>query len=247
MPWWTLTTLLFAAAMPSFAQEKLEPPRVALASPLAIPAGQTTKVTLRGWKLDETTEVKPSSAEASIKILSKGKADVPNRQDAKQIGDTQVEIELAAPVGMAAGEISLMLATSHGETAPYALLIGGEHPLAAEKETNQGFRQAQQITIPQIIDGQIQAERDVDVYSFEAAQDQRLLVEVIARRRGSGLDGVLTLYDERGNIMASQDDAADSPDPRLEVSIPAAGRYFLSMLDAHDCGGPAHPYRLVVR
>ena len=68
-----------------------------------------------------------------------------------------------------------------------------------------------------------------------------------AARYGSGLDAALTLYDAAGQQLASNDDRGDNLDPRLEVTLPRAGVYYLSLIDAHDTGGPAHVYRLVVR
>jgi hypothetical protein len=32
-----------------------------------------------------------------------------------------------------------------------------------------------------------------------------------------------------------------------KVTLPKTGTYYLSLLDAHDQGGPEHVYRLVVR
>ena len=36
-------------------------------------------------------------------------------------------------------------------------------------------------------------------------------------------------------------------DSRLEVTLPRDGPYYVSVIDAHDQGGPAHVYRLIVR
>jgi hypothetical protein len=33
----------------------------------------------------------------------------------------------------------------------------------------------------------------------------------------------------------------------LEVTLPKAGVYHVSVIDAHDAGGPAHVYRLTIR
>lgn len=65
-------------------------------------------------------------------------------------------------------------------------------------------------------------------------------------RRGDGFDAMLTLYNERAQQIAFHDDLPKSRDARLEVELPADGVYFLVLIDAHDRGGPTHPYRLVV-
>ncbi len=115
--------------------------------------------------------------------------------------------------------------------------------LAAEDD---GFRQAQQIQIPQTVDGQIHGDKNVDVFSFDIADPQSVTFEVLARRHGSGLDSLLTLFDHRGHIVAVNDDHDGTTDSRITTEL-AAGKYFISLQDAQDHGGPAHPYRLVVQ
>ena len=66
-------------------------------------------------------------------------------------------------------------------------------------------------------------------------------------RHGTALDSILTLYDAAGRELASNDDIEASVDSRLEVTLPRDGPYYVSVIDAHDQGGPAHVYRLVVR
>jgi len=140
----------------------------------------------------------------------------------------------------------LTVVTPTGNSQPHKLLIGGAFPVVLDKEANDGFRQAQPIRLPQIIDGQIHSDRNVDVFSFEVIDSTKVVIEVFARRHGSGLDSLLTLYDARGSIITVNDDQTDTTDSRLEQTVPA-GRYFIDLQDAHDHGGPTHPYRLIVQ
>lgn len=227
------------------AEDKPEPPRIALASPFAIPPNASTKVILRGWKLNREIEANTAAAGATVKVLKHEAAAVPNGQDAKQIGDSLVELEVTIPEGFAAETLPLTLSAGGAESMPYSLLVGGGHPVIAETEPNDGFRQAQSLPVPFIIDGQVHADRNVDVYAVDLTADQRLKVEIIARRQGSGLDSLLTIFDAKGRKIAVNDDA-DGADSKLEIPL-AAGRYFLIVQDAHDHGGPAHPYRLIVQ
>ncbi len=241
--WWAKPTLLLLlCASTALAQDNK--PRIGMAVPLAAPVAATTKVKLRGWNIDQASEVKSSTDKVAVKILNKGGAPVPNQQDAKQIGDKQIEVELTVAADAPAGDIMLTAVTPMGEAA-YAFAIGAPHPLVAEKEGNESFRGAQAIVIPQVIDGMIQGDRDVDVFAIELPQPQRIVVEVLAARRGSGLDGFLTIYDARSNIVAQNDDAGGTTDSRIEQTLPA-GKYYIAVQDAHDRGGEAHPYRLIV-
>ena len=242
-----VTIASIAALSASHAAAADDAPVVKLASPLGVAKGTTTKVVLRGLKLDNAETVECSDGKSTAKIISQGNAPVPNQQNAQKIGDRQVEIELTIPDDAPAGELGLVVVTPAGKSEPYPLLVGGEFPLVAEQEGNDGFRQAQAIQLPQIVEGSIHGERNVDCYVIDGQAGQSLTMEVVAERRGSGLDALLSLYNERAQWLANCDDLPDSRDARLEFTFPAAGKYFIVVQDAHDLGGPAHPYRLIVR
>ncbi len=228
------------------AEKKVEPPRVAMCVPLAVATGGTTKLVVRGWALDSAKEVRSSSPQVSFKVLSVASVAVPNGQDAKQIGDTQIELEVTVAEGIEPGEATLTVVSSTGESPPHRLLIGSVLPLVAESEPHDGFQQAQPIQIPQAVDGQIYSDKNVDVFAFDIADPQSVTIEVLARRHGSSLDSLLTLFDHRGNIVAVNDDLDGTTDSRITAEL-AAGKYFVSLQDAHDHGGPAHPYRLIIQ
>src|SRR5207248_3062409 len=89
-------------------------------------------------------------------------------------------------------------------------------------------------------------DRDVDVFRFAGKAGEVVHVEVRAARLGSPVDGLLTLYDADRRVLALCDDADGSLDPVLSVTLPKDGAYFVSLIDAHDVGGPMFPYRLTV-
>jgi hypothetical protein len=254
--WWVVSGVLAfnLAALASFAQEKPEPPRVMLASPLAVSPGKPITLTLRGLKLDETSRVEIGGVDGltELPIKKKEKTGLPPQVDVKEAGDTQVEVELTLPAGFTGQSVSLTLDTPAGKTAPSELLVLPADQLVAEVEPNGGFRQPQSIALGQQIQGSIYQQRDVDVYQFTGKAGQQIAVEVTAHRRGSTLDGHVTLFDAQGRILATADDAPNtggisSRDPLLTFTLPADGTYLLSLIDAHDRGGPTHPYLLQVR
>jgi hypothetical protein len=244
--------LLLAATFSLPAQEKKPPekkdaPQVIVAIPLGVPAGKATKVTLRGLKLDTAAEVRFPTTKATAKVVSKGKATVPNMQDAKHVGDTQIEVEVTLPADVAEGTAEFVVVTPGGESAAHKLLVEKTIPVIAEKEGNNGFKQAQPIALPQAVDGVISQNQDVDVFRFEGKAGQRVVVEVLAARYGSALDSFLSLHDAGGRLLATNDDIEGSVDSRVELTLPKDGVYFATVIDAHDTGGPAHVYRLVVK
>lgn len=221
-------------------------PRITMVIPLGVSPGTPTKITIRGLKLAQATALRCSDPKATVKILSKGPAPVPDKNPAK-VGDTQIVAQVTLPSGNPAGPVTLVVVTPGGETAPHRLLVETALPVVAEKEPNDGFRQAQKIQVPQVIDGLIDPPKDVDVFRFEGKAGQKVACEVVAARHGSALDSILTLYDAGGQQLASNDDGEGSRDSRLEITLPHAGTYYLAVMDAHDQGGPEHVYRLVVR
>src|SRR5262245_54005216 len=79
-----LGTLSLLAAPWAPAQDKKKPdpkntPKVTVVLPLAAAPGQTTKLTVRGLFLDDAKEVRFADAKITAKILSKGKANVPDK------------------------------------------------------------------------------------------------------------------------------------------------------------------------
>jgi hypothetical protein len=232
--------------------ENKDQPKVLLAAPLGLPLGATTKLTLRGLKLDTASEVRlllPGAAapdQAAIKQLAAGKAEVPAGQEAARIGDTQVELEITLPAELPEGPLAVAVKTSGGESSPHELLLY-RGPLFVEEEPNDGFREARPVVAPRAIDGAIRQAQDVDVFRYEASPGEKLIVEVLAARHGSPLDSIVTLYAADGRELTANDDFDASGDSRLEVTLPKAGVYYISLQDAHDQGGPAHVYRLLLR
>ena len=152
--WCLLATISLLAggavhAQDAAAEKKAEPPRIAMCVPLAVPVSQTMKMVVRGWALASATEVRSSSPQVSFKVLSAASVAVPNGQDAKQIGDTQMELEVTVVDGVEPGEAILTVHSPTGESPPHRLLIGSVHPLVADIEPNDGFQEAQQIQVLQ--------------------------------------------------------------------------------------------------
>ncbi len=239
-----LSLLTNALQAQSKKPEAKSQPSVRMTVPLGVSPGIPTKVTIRGTKLDTATAIRFPGSQATAKIIAKGPAPLSNNKNAAKEGATQVTIEVALPAACPRGTVSFVVVTPAGETAPHTLLVAPKAEVLREKEPNNGFRQAQTIRFPAAIDGTIDPPKDVDVFRFEGRAGQRVRFEVLAARYGSALDSVLTLYDAAGHEIATADDQGDNRDSLLEATLPRAGVYYLSLVDAHDQGGKAFPYRL---
>lgn len=238
--------------------EKKKEPRVTLVAPLAVTAGSTVTLRVRGLELSEAKELRFPDAKVAprAEIKAGAKVPVPERLEAKDVGDTQVEVELTLPAEAPPGELSLVVVTPSGETRPHALTVHPAGALADEKEPNAGFRTAPELLASSgsaAVRGVIQENNDVDVFRFTGKAGQTLKAEVTAARRGSALDAVLTLYDAGGRVVAMDDDARSESDPQaardpsLSITLHADGVYYLAITDANNRGSAAHPYVLSAR
>jgi hypothetical protein len=221
------------------AAKPAELPKLVVAVPLGVTAGATTKITLRGQKLDGITDVHCQASAATVKLLKKSTA-----SDIPHVGNTQAEIELTLPADFADATVEVSVDNAAGESKPLKLIVD-KKPAVPEKEPNNGFAQAQPIAIGQTVAGAIDRGFDVDVYRFEGKAGQTITAEVFANRLGSPLDSFLTLYTGDGQTVIANDDLdATTSDSRLEATLPRDGAYYLVLVDANDHGGPAHVYRL---
>ena len=132
---------------------------------------------------------------------------------------------------------------------PFAVDALPEHQ---EKEPNNWPVNAQQVTLPLIINGRIGRPNDVDVFSFAGRAGDEIVAEVYARRLNSPLDSVLRLTDAQGKQLAMNDDHEDKgsglnthhADSYLRATLPADGTYYIHLTDMQHQGGPEFAYRL---
>jgi hypothetical protein len=118
-------------------------------------------------------------------------------------------------------------------------------------EANQSFDRASRIEAPVTLNGRIRQRGEAHYFRFAVKRGQRYIMEVQARRLGSPLDSILTLFNSQGGQLAEQDDT-DMGDPllthhadsRLDYTFPADGDYVLRIQDAQGRGGEECAYRL---
>lgn len=98
---------------------------------------------------------------------------------------------------------------------------------------------------PVALNGIIDAKDDIDYFKFKAKKDQQFDFTIFARRLNSPLDSVLTIYNDKGAGIASNDDSG-GPDSYLRWKAPADGDYFVSVKDQMSRGGLDFVYRLEI-
>jgi hypothetical protein len=243
-----LPFVLLPTASAQQKKDKTPDPKILYPVPLMARPGEKQKLALRGTNLDAVKEVKVEGPEGTTaKVLGAKKVPVPNNFPAGHVGDSEVEIELDLPTDAKPGGVKLTAVREGLESPAYTLPIRDDLPVVAEKEPNDGFDGAQPIHVPCAVEGTIKNERDPDVYRFEGKKGEKVRVEVQAARLGSPVDALVSVYDATRRLIDQADDTDGSPDPVLVVTLPRDGTFFVTVIDAHDLGGPNFGYRLVVK
>lgn len=189
-------------------------PLITSVFPMGCRMGQTCEVKLTGWNLKSTT--------------------------------TTVDA-----TGLRPGVIPLSVERSRHESnmAPFEI---GALPETVEAEPNNEPDQAQPVELPLTINGRTRTKGDVDRYLFRGKRGQQLVAEVRARRLGSPIDSLLKLTGPDGKLLAASDDFADpgagltthQADSRIAFTLPADGKYQVTLSDAQGRGGQNYGYRL---
>ena len=106
---------------------------------------------------------------------------------------------------------------------------------------------------PLVICGNISTPGDVDTFRFKGKKGMKFHGEIAARRDGSPLDAVLTLYGPDGKQLQQADDDAkqlnvgmilQQIDPALRLTLPADGVYTVKVADLNKEGGKEFRYKL---
>jgi hypothetical protein len=136
----------------------------------------------------------------------------------------------------------LRAVSPNGPSNPFPFVIS-DLPQFLEQEPNSSPTHANSVSLPGAINGRIQNAKDYDAFKFRVETNQRFVFEVAAQRYGSPLDALLTLTDERGNVLQRNDDA-NGPDARIDQTFAAAGEYILFIEDLLERGGREFTYRI---
>jgi hypothetical protein len=223
---------------------KKEPAGITAVDPASLIAGSKVSLKIRGFKLKEATEIRfPKAPGVKAEIKEKKDAAQPAGLENKQVGESQIVLELTLPADLQVGSLEYVVVTPAGE-APGRVTIVAPAQVMDEKEPNNGFRNAQKLEPGKAVRGAIQPDKDVDVFEYAAGAGKKIKVSVTG---GSSLlmDAALSCYDSHGHLLAMADDT-DGRDPSLTLTPAADGPVFLCVSDAHDKGGEWHSYLLTV-
>lgn len=139
---------------------------------------------------------------------------------AEKKGQLTVHADAETPCGVH----WLRFYNQEGASALRPFVIGGISE-RLEKEPNNELTAAQAVELPTIVNGRLEKSGDVDTYSMELESGQQLVAALDAHQKfGAPLDAVLQIVDEKGFVVAQNDDSRRL-DPLLIFTAPKSGTY----------------------
>ena len=101
--------------------------------------------------------------------------------------------------------------------------------------------------VPVAINGRLLNPGALDRYRLAVSPGQKLRFDVLARRAGSALDGVLSIQNEQGGELAANDDRPGTSDPGLDFTVPeGVNALVLAIRDLQSRGGADYVYRILI-
>jgi hypothetical protein len=133
-------------------------------------------------------------------------------------------------------------------------LLVVDTPVTLEAEPNDTPEKAQPITLPAVVSGRFDRERDADWYEFVTTDAGPYAFEVYCERIGGRADPYLVVADTKGTRLAELDDfghrinAFDGHlrDPSGLVNLSAKTKYRVLVQDRYRRGGARYQYVLTV-
>jgi hypothetical protein len=149
--------------------------------------------------------------------------------------------------GAAAGQpLLLNVKRTSGQASGLASLATTELTVVAESTSGDKSDEATPATLPCIVSGTLEAERDRDLFQFEAKKGASIRFTARTRSLGSAAVVVLRVLNGAGNQLA-ESPVTDSDEPILEFTVPDDGTYKLAVEELAGRGGPDYVYAIECR
>src|SRR5262245_31114419 len=232
-------------------------PQVENVFPRAVQAGKSTELSVFGRNLG--TGARPSSWKTFDLPLDESRMSVEAPADVLDLGayrffehPTDHSVLPSAATCTVRG---FQVRPKFGDAfAGAETLLVVDTPVTLEAEPNDAPEKAQPITLPAVVSGRFDRERDADWYEFETTDAGQYDFQVYCERIGGRADPYLVIADARGTRVAELDDfghrinAFDGHlrDPSGLVNLSAKTKYRVLVQDRYRRGGARYQYVLTV-
>jgi hypothetical protein len=245
MIWLVAAKFMLFSSLATEQAKKSPPPKLLVTSQVMLSPGKTTKVILRGTQFDFVNGIQMEPAQGVVKLLNKPKKSPPqNTISVDRLGDWEIEAEIELPKDTKESHVALQLTSPSGASSPLRFRIMDAAKRLEEKEPNNGYATAQVITLPGLVEGRIEKERDVDVYRVNGLPGEVIGITLESRTLGSAADLLVSVTDARGRMLETTFDVKTQT---TSVVLPPGGACCITVQEASDLGGAFFGYLLHVR
>jgi len=233
-------------------------PQVATVFPRAVQAGKSTELSVFGRNLGPGS--KPSSWREFDLPLDEARFTVTPPADVLDLGAYRYfehptdhgPLPTAATFTLRGFQVQPKFGDALTNAHPLLLV---DTPITLEVEPNDTPDQAQPITLPAVVSGRFDRERDADWYDFETAEAGPYTFEVYCERLGGRADPYLVVMDSKGARVTELDDfgprvnAFDGHlrDPSGQVNLVGKTKYRVLVQDRYRRGGARSQYVLTIK
>lgn len=230
--------------IPALAAPRKKKAGAAKEKPMVVPAGVPAIFELQPRGIQRGTSVEVKLIGTNLMALTGMKFYNPKltgelvREEEWTTNTAWIKITAAADLPRSAYEISVK--NTNAESGRVKLYVD-DLPQAYESPTNR----RPVLKLPVSFWGTLDPMGDTDEIEFEARAGQSLLFDLAGKSIGSKIKALLTLFDDKGALLASNN-GFDGGDPLLEFKVSATGRYRLRISDEMAGGSRENFYRLSI-
>ncbi len=207
----------------------LPAPRLLTTMPMGGQAGTKVEVTITGDNIEDTEALRFSHAGiTATPALDKKGLPLPNR--------FVISIADNCPKGIHEARVMTRLGISSSR-----IFNVGTLPETTQAKPNTSLKTAMPLPVNSICNA-VMTKQSVDFYTFEAKQDQRIVVDCAAKGIDSKLNPVLIVADAKGADLL-----VERRGGTLDFTVPETGTYIIKVHELTYKGGPHYFYRLAVR
>lgn len=213
-----------------------------------VPSTQFSSIFPPGGKFGTTVDVQVSGADqidltqvvfSHPGIKATQKTSKPNEFLPEGPTPGQYSVTIAGDVPPGIYEVRVV--GRYGISNPRAFTVG-IHDELVERGGNNSVETAFEIAVDKTVSGWVDA-NNVDHFKLPLKEGQRVLLDCVAQRIDSRLDGTLVVYDPNGREIARSRDSIGS-DPFIDLKAAMGGDYIVALYDFVYRGGNDSFYRL---
>ncbi|MBC8353695.1 MAG: hypothetical protein H8E66_16985 [Planctomycetes bacterium] len=120
------------------------------------------------------------------------------------------------------GDCELWLATPEGLAGPRRFSVTS-NPVIVEQDSNDTRDQAQQISIPSMIEARLDKAADLDWFAFEGQQEQLITITCRSASLDGSVQAAFTLFSPNGRELVHS--SSREQEPRVTHKLPTTGTY----------------------